>query len=96
MHTRYIKYVAYKTFRYKKIITVIVVYSFLGRIAALARSGLLLQTKWRGLSVCLSVTSVSPAKPAEPIEMPFGMWIRASPRNYVLDGVQILHGKGHF
>jgi len=29
---------------------------------------------------------VSPAKMAEPIEMPFGMLIRVSPRNYVLDG----------
>jgi len=44
------------------------------------RRGLLLSTL-RGLSVCLSVclsvslldTTVSPAKTAEPIEMPFGM-----------------------
>jgi len=27
-------------------------------------------------SVCLSVTLVSPAKTAEPIEMPFGLWTR--------------------
>jgi len=26
-----------------------------------------------GLSVCLSVTTVSPAKTAEPIDVPFGM-----------------------
>ena len=37
-------------------------------------------------SVGLSVTLVSPAKTAEPIEMPFGLWARMSPRNHVLDG----------
>jgi len=26
---------------------------------------------------------------AEPIEMPFGLWTRVHPRNYVFDGVQI-------
>jgi len=31
---------------------------------------------------------VSCAKTAEPIEMPFGMWIRVGPRNYALHGVQ--------
>jgi len=40
-----------------------------------AGCGLLLQTEQRGLSVCLSVglpvTTVSHAKTAEPIEMPF-------------------------
>jgi len=46
-----------------------------------------------GLSVCLSclsvglsVTLVSPAKTAEPIEMPFGLWTLVGPRNHVLDG----------
>jgi len=39
-----------------------------------------------GLSVCLSVTIVSPVKIAEPIEMPFGTWIQVSPRNHELDG----------
>jgi len=43
-----------------------------------------------GRSVGLSVTLVSPAKTAEPIEMPFGLRTRVSPRNHVLDGVQIL------
>jgi len=38
-------------------------------------------------SVCLSVTIVSPAKPAEPIEMPYGFCIRWRSRS---------HGKGHF
>jgi len=42
-----------------------------------------------GRSVCLSVTIVSPAKTAEPIEMPFGLRTRVSPGNHVLDGVQI-------
>jgi len=34
-------------------------------------------------SVGLSVTVVSPAKMAEPIEMPFGMRTRVGPRKYV-------------
>jgi len=42
------------------------------------KCGLLLQTKYLGLSVCLSVcrslTVVSRAKQAEPIEMLFGLW----------------------
>jgi len=35
---------------------------------------------------CRSVTLASPAKTAEPIEMPFGLWARVVPRNHVLDG----------
>jgi len=57
----------------------------LGRLAALARCGLLLQTEQRGLSVCLLVTIVSPAKAAEPIVMPFGMLTRVGQKNPVLD-----------
>jgi len=52
-------------------------------------------------SVCLSVTIVSPAKTAEPIEISFGMLPWVGPGNRVLDGVQIppceravLRGKG--
>jgi len=41
------------------------------------------------LSVGLSVMIVSPAKTAEPIEMPFGMWTWVDSRNHILDGVQI-------
>ena len=42
------------------------------------------------LSVCLSVTIVSPAITAEPIEMPsMGCGLGFDPRNHVLDGVQI-------
>jgi len=37
-------------------------------------------------SVCQSVPLVSPAKMAEPIEMPFGLMIRVGPGNHVLDG----------
>jgi len=37
-------------------------------------------------SVCLSVTIVSPAKTAEPIEMPLRLRTRVGPKNYVLDG----------
>jgi len=40
-----------------------------------------------GWSVSLSVTLVSPAKTAESIEMPFGLWTRVGPRNHVLDGI---------
>ena len=29
---------------------------------------------------------MNPAKTAEPIEMPFGLWARMCPRNHVLDG----------
>ena len=35
--------------------------------------------------VCLSVTIVSPAKRADPVVMPFGMWTWMGPRNHVLD-----------
>ena len=38
-----------------------------------------------GMSVCQSVTLVSPAKTAEPIEMPFGLRTRVGLRNHVLD-----------
>jgi len=31
------------------------------------------------LSICLSVTTVSPAKTAEPIEMSFGLWTQVGP-----------------
>jgi len=47
-------------------------------------------------SVGLSVTLVSHAKTAEPIEMPFGLRTRVGPGNHALDGVQIPHGKGQF
>ena len=36
--------------------------------------------------VCLSVTTVSPAKTAKPMEMSFGMWTGVGLRNHVLDG----------
>ena len=36
-------------------------------------------------SVCQSVTVVSPAKMAQPIEMPFGWRTRVGPGNHVLD-----------
>jgi len=49
-----------------------------------------------GRSASLSATIVSPAKTAEPIDMPFGMWTWVGPKNCVLDGVQIPDGKGQF
>jgi len=55
------------------------------------------QVAWSvGLSDGLSVTLVSPAKTAAPIEMPFGFRTRVGPKNHVLDGVHIPHGKGQF
>jgi len=35
--------------------------------------------------VCRSVTLVNPAKMAEPIEMPFGLWTQMGLRNHILD-----------
>ena len=46
----------------------------------------MLQTEQDGLSVGLSVTTVSLAKTAEPIEMSFGVRNQVGPRNHVLDG----------
>jgi len=37
-------------------------------------------------SICRSVTLLSPAKTAEPTEMPFGLRTRVGPGNHVLDG----------
>jgi len=49
------------------------------------------------LLVCLSVTLVSPAKTAGPIEMPFGLRICVGPRDHVLDeGSDIPMGRGKF
>ena len=46
--------------------------------------------------VSLSVALVSPAKMAEPVKMPFGLWTLVDPRNHVLNGVQIPRGKWQF
>jgi len=46
------------------------------------------------LFVCLSVMTVSPAKMAELIEMPFRLWTWVASRNHVLDGVQISAHEG--
>ena len=48
------------------------------------------------LSVSLSTTIVSPAKTAEPIEVPFGLWTRFCQRNHVLDGVACRMRRGQF
>ena len=45
---------------------------------------------------CLFVTSVSLAKPDEPIETPSGMWTRNLPRSHVQLGPRSLHPKGYF
>jgi len=42
-------------------------------------------------SVCLSVTTTNPAKTAEPIEMPFGMWTRMDTEKHVLEGSHWCH-----
>jgi len=41
------------------------------------------------MSVCWSVMTVSPAKMAEQIVIPFGILTQVRPRNHVLDMVQI-------
>ena len=47
-------------------------------------------------SLYLLVTFVSPAKTAEPIEMPYRRYTRAGPRNYVLWRSRSLYGKWQF
>ena len=47
-----------------------------------------------GLSVRRSVAVVSPAKMAEPIEMPFWFCARMDPRNHVLHGDPDLSWEG--
>jgi len=48
-------------------------------------------------SVGPSVTLVSPAKTAEPIEMPFELWTRVGPCIHVSDGdPNLLMGMGNF
>jgi len=49
-----------------------------------------------GRSVRRSDTQVSPAKMAEPIQIPFGLRTRVGSGNHVLDGNQIPHGKWQF
>jgi len=44
----------------------------------------------RSSVVCRSVTVVSLAKTAEPIEMPFELWAPVGSRNHVLDGSKSL------
>ena len=48
----------------------------------------------RSSAIGLSVTIVSHAKTAEPIEMPFGLWSWVGPRNHVLYGVHITPREG--
>jgi len=73
----------------------------LGHIAVRCGCGVLSQMELYGLYVDLSVTVVSPAKTAEPIEMLFGLWTWVGSRNHVLAGDPdppcekvILRGKG--
>ena len=59
------------------------------------RSILIDRVAWSvGLSVGLSVTLVSPAKTAAPIELPFGLRTSVGLGNHVLDGSRSLNGKG--
>jgi len=74
---------------------------FLGCIAILRTSIRPVVTDGVAWSVGLSVTPVSPAKMAEPIETPFGLRTWVGPGNNVLDGGSdpswegaILRGKG--
>ena len=60
---------------------------------AVHRCGLLLQMQ-RGLCVnYLLVKTISCAKTAEPIEMPFGIWTRVGQRNYALGGGSVFFRK---
>ena len=62
----------------------------------LHRCRLLLPTKWRCLSVSLSVTLVSPTRTAAPIEMPLGLRTQVGPRNHVLEASPVPPmGKGN-
>jgi len=72
----------------------LVFYSFLGRIAVLRNvdAAYCYQCSVICPSVCLSVTIVSPATTADPIEMSFGSWTRVGPRNHM--GVQVPTGRG--
>jgi len=59
------------------------------------RCGLLLPMFCVGLSACLSVghhseAGVNPAETNKPIDVPFGMWTRVGPRNYVLGGGSLI------
>jgi len=47
-------------------------------------------------SVGRSVMIVSPAKMAEPIEMPFGVWTQVDPRNHLSNGSRSPQVKGQF
>ena len=46
------------------------------------------------VSVSLYVTGTNPAKRAEPIEMPCGMWARVGSRNHVFEGGLDTPGEG--
>jgi len=49
------------------------------------------------LSICRSVTIVSRAKTAQPIDMPFGLWwTQVGPRKHVLDVGPDPYAKGQF
>ena len=74
--------------------------SSLCRTACIA-CGLLPQTEctWRGLSLCVLVTTVSPAQAADPIKMSFwGSKTRVAQTNRVIDGSRDprLNGKRYF
>ena len=66
-------------------LTLVTVFILLDRIARTAYVDADRVALSVGLSVGLSAIVVSLAKTAEPIEVPFGLKIRVSPRNHVLD-----------
>jgi len=68
----------------------------LGRIAVLRMQMRPLVADRVALSVCQSVTLMSPAKTAEPIEMPleFGLSTRVGPMEPIQ--IQIPHRRGNF
>ena len=68
----------------------------LGYVTMCSMRCCLLLPMFRGLSVCLLVTTVSCVKTAEPVEVSFDIWTQVDQRNHVLGGAQIPQGKGQF
>jgi len=79
------------SYRYKPVMTDSV--TLLGQIACTLSP--MFRDQCVRLYVCLLVTTVSCAKSAEPIEMPFGLWTQVGPRNHVLSGAWIPQERGN-
>jgi len=58
--------------------------------------GAILGDKGRPIVKYSDTLQSSVQKTAQPIEMPFGLWVRMAPMNHKLDGVQIPYEKRQF